>query len=48
MSRASVKFQIVEEVNDWLYEQGGFDNILYKDISLKKLIALTDDVYIGY
>lgn len=48
VQKSSVKFQIVEEVNDWLYDQGGFDNILYKDISLKKLIALTDDVYIGY
>ncbi len=48
VQKSSAKFQIVEEVNDWLYEQGGFDNILYKDINLKKIIALTNDVVIGY
>ena len=48
VQRSSVKFQIVEEVNDWLYKQGGIDNVLYKEISIKKIIALSPDVKIVY
>jgi hypothetical protein len=48
VQKSSSKFQVVEEVNDWLYKQGGVDNVLYKDISIKKIITLTPDVKIGY
>lgn len=48
VQKSSSKFQIVEEVNDWLYKQGGVENVLYKDISIKKIITLTPDVKIGY
>ena len=48
VQKSSSKFQVVEEVNDWLYKQGGVENVLYKDISVKKIITLTSDVKIGY
>lgn len=48
VQRSSIKFQIVEEVNDWLYRQGGIDNVLYKEISIKKIIALSPDVKVVY
>ena len=48
VQKSSAKYQIVEEVNDWLYKQGGMENLLYRDISLKKIITLTNDVVIGY
>ncbi len=48
VQKSSAKFQVVEEVNDWLYKKGGVDNVLYKDISIKKIITLTPDVKIGY
>ena len=48
VQKSSAKFSIVEEVNQWLYERGGIDNVLYKEISLKKIISISPDVVIGF
>ena len=48
VQKSSLKYQIVENVNNWLYERGGLENVLYKEISLKKIITISDDVVIGY
>ena len=48
VQKSSTKFSIVEEVNQWLYERGGIGNILYKEISLKKIISISPDVVIGF
>ena len=46
--RSSAKFAIVEEVNQWLYKRGGIENVLYKQIDLKKIISISTDVVIGF
>lgn len=48
VQKSSSKYIIVENVNNWLYERGGLENVLYKEISLKKIITISDDVVIGY
>jgi hypothetical protein len=42
----NARLRIVENVNEWLYKKGGVENLLYNQISLKKIIALTDNVLI--
>lgn len=46
MTKSEPKAKIAEEVNQWLYERGGVENLLYNKISLKKIIALDDSVVI--
>jgi len=46
VSRSEIKSKIVEEVNQWLYDRGGVENVLYTSISLKKIIALDESVVI--
>lgn len=48
VQKSSTKFEIVEEVNQWLYERGGIENVLYKQIDLKKIISISPDVVIGF
>mgnify|MGYP001402020475 CR=1 FL=1 len=48
VQKSSAKYQIVENVNSWLYERGGFENLLYNEISLKKIVTISDDVVIAY
>lgn len=48
VQKSSAKYQVIERVNNWLYERGGIENVLYKEISLKKVITISDDVVIGY
>lgn len=48
VQKSSAKFAIVEEVNQWLYERGGIENVLYKQIDLKKIISISPDVVIGF
>lgn len=48
VQKSSTKFAIVEEVNQWLYERGGIENVLYKQIDLKKIISISPDVVIGF
>lgn len=46
ISRSEIKSNIVEEVNQWLYDRGGIENVLYTSISTKKIIALSENVVI--
>jgi hypothetical protein len=46
MGADSAKLRLVENVNEWLYKSGGVGNLLYNQVSLKKIIALTDNVVI--
>ena len=46
MGSNNAKLRIVENVNEWLYKRGGVGNLLYNQVSLKKIIALTDNVVI--
>jgi len=48
VQKSSTKFEILEEVNQWLYERGGIENVLYKHIDLKKIISISPDVVIGF
>lgn len=48
VQKSSAKYQIVENVNNWLYERGGFENLLYNEISLKKIVTISEDVVIAY
>ena len=47
MQKSDVKFLILEEVNQYLYDVGGIDKLLYRDINLKKIISISDDVLIN-
>lgn len=46
LTRSETKSKIVEEVNDWLYETGGVENLLYNKVSIKKIIALDESIVI--
>ena len=46
LTASEAKSRIVNNVNQWLYERGGVENLLYKSIHLKKIIALSDNVVI--
>lgn len=47
MQKSDVKFLILEEVNQHLYDVEGVGELLYKDINLKKIISISDDVLIN-
>lgn len=47
VQKSSSKFQLVEEVNDWMYKRGGFENLLYNSVSLRKIVTISDDVIIA-
>lgn len=46
MGSNDAKLRLVENVNEWLYKRGGVGNLLYNQVSLKKIIALSDNVVI--
>lgn len=46
ISKSEIKAKIVDEVNQWLYERGGVENLLYRSVSVKKIIALDSSVVI--
>ena len=48
VQKSSSKFQILEEVNDWMFKRGGFNNLLYNSVSLKKIVTISDDVIIAH
>ena len=48
VQKSSSKFQILEEVNNWMFKRGGFDNLLYNSVSLKKIVTISDDVIIAH
>lgn len=45
MQKSDVKFQIIEEVNNHLYETKGIEALLYNEIDLKKIIRISPDVF---
>lgn len=47
MQKSDVKYLILEEVNQHLYNVEGISELLYKDINLKKIISISDDVLIN-
>jgi hypothetical protein len=46
VTRSDTKSRIIEEVNNWLYERGGVENLLYNSISVRKIIALDESIVI--
>lgn len=44
---SDVKYRILNEANEWLYGRGGVENIIFNSISLKKIISISDDVFIA-
>ena len=48
VQKSSSKFQILEEVNNWMFKRGGFNNLLYNSVSLKKIVTISDDVIIAH
>ncbi len=47
MQKSDVKYLILEEVNQHIYDVKGVSELLYKDINLKKIISISDDVLIN-
>ena len=47
MQKSDVKFQIIEEVNNHLYETKGIEAVLYNEIDLKKIIRISPDVFLN-
>ena len=47
VQRSDPKYQIVEEVNNWLYERGGVENLVYNAVDLKKIVSISENTFIA-
>lgn len=47
VQKSDAKYRIVDEVNQWLYERGGVDNMIYKSIPINKVISISEDTIIA-